>query len=263
MRLGTFNLLHGASLADGRVEPARLVEACLSLGATVLGLQEIDRGQERSGGADQTAAVAEAMGLDGSGWRFEPALFGEPGGKWRAASAGDASREPAYGVGLISRLPVRRWHSIRLPAAPVRSPVVVPGPGPRRLMWPRDEPRVAVAALVMGEQGPILVATTHLSFVPGWNLVQLRRLVASLGALVRDEPVPCILLGDLNMPAPVPSVVTRWRSLARRPTWPTMRPAIQIDHILARGPVGEVVAVDSPRLGISDHRALVVDLAKG
>ena len=84
MRLASFNVLHGRSLVDGEVSTARLVEACTSLEADVLALQEIDRNQARSGGVDQTAAVAEAMGA--AAWRFEPALVGEPGATWRAAA---------------------------------------------------------------------------------------------------------------------------------------------------------------------------------
>lgn len=263
MRLGTFNILHGVSISDGRADTDRLVAACVSLGATVLGLQEVDRDQDRSAAVDQTAAVAEGLGLDGSRWRFEPALVGEPGARWRAASPGESSGEPAYGIGLISSLPVRRWHTIGLPAAPVRSPVVVPGPGPRQIVWLRDEPRIALAAEVDAGEGPLLVATTHLSFVPGWNLVQLRRLVTALGVLARGRGLSCVLMGDLNLPAPLPGVVTGWRSLARRATWPALRPAIQIDHVLARGPVGQVVAVESPRVAVSDHRPLVVELATG
>ena len=89
MRLASFNVLHGRSLADATVSTDRLAAACASLDADVLGLQEIDRGQARSGGVDQTAAVADAMGA--VAWRFEPALIGEPGATWRAAVDGDTS----------------------------------------------------------------------------------------------------------------------------------------------------------------------------
>ena len=76
-------------------------------------------------------------------------------------------------MGLVSKLPVRRWHVIRLRAAKVRAPVAVPGGRGRFILLP-DEPRVALAAEVETPRGPLVVATTHLSFVPGWNLVQLR-----------------------------------------------------------------------------------------
>ena len=237
--------------------------ACASLDADVLGLQEVDRGQDRSGAVDQTEAVARGTGA--ADWRFEPALFGEPGGVWWPATAfgprrpahganGSFDGEAAYGVGLVSRLPVREWHVVHLPPARGRSPVYVPGR--HRFILLPDEPRAAVAALVDGPSGPLWVATCHLSFVPGWNAVQLRRLTRELGWLGH----PCVLLGDLNLPGTIPGRVSRWRTLARVKTFPADEPKLQIDHALGRGPLPSVRTVDAPRLSLSDHRALVIEL---
>ena len=55
MRLATFNLLNGRSLADGQVDLERLRDAVVALDADVLALQEVDRDQPRSHGADLTA----------------------------------------------------------------------------------------------------------------------------------------------------------------------------------------------------------------
>ncbi len=258
MRLASFNVLHGRSLVDGKVSTARLAEACASLDADVLALQEIDRNQARSGGDDQTAAVAEAMGA--GDWRFEPALVGEPGATWRAAVDGDHAAgpdggDPGYGVGLVSRLPVRAWHVVRLRAAKVRAPVAVPGGRGRFILLP-DEPRVALAAEVETSGGPVVVATTHLSFVPGWNLVQLRRLTRALAAF----GLPCVLLGDLNVPGGLPALVTGWRALAKVKTYPGVKPSLQIDHALGHGRLPVVRAATARELPLSDHRALLVDL---
>ena len=255
MRLASFNVLHGRSLADGQVDTERLVAACVSLDADVLALQEIDRNQARSGGVDQTAAVAEGMGAPA--WRFEPALIGEPGATWRAAAEEDdpASAEAGYGVGLVSWLPVRAWHVIRLRAAKVRAPVAVPGGRGRFILLP-DEPRVALAAEVETPIGPIVVATTHLSFVPGWNLVQLRRVTRALEAI----GLPCVLLGDLNVPGRLPVRATRWRSLATVRTFPGSKPSMQIDHALGHGLLPVVTSAGARELPLSDHRALIVDV---
>ena len=218
----------------------------------MLCLQEIDRGQSRSGGEDQTAAVAEALGADD--WRFQPALVGEPGGRWRPATPADGEGgEPGYGVGIVSRLPVEGWHRLTLAAAPVRSPVFVPGGKGRAVLLP-DEPRAVLAADLAGA---VRVATTHLSFVPGYNLVQLRRATRWLASL---GPTPCILLGDLNLPGPFPALATGWRRLARARTYPADRPSLQVDHALGRGPLPPVAAAATRRLPLSDHLALVVDV---
>ena len=254
MRLATLNLLNGMSLEDRTVTPARLTEAVHALRADVVGLQEVDRGQSRSHGADLTRSVADAMGAEH--WRFVPALVGTPGGTWRAATDADhGTSEASYGIGLVSRWPVVSWHVTRLPAAPVRSPVVLPGT--RQVVWLQDEPRVGLAAVVDSPAGRLTVATTHLSFVPVWNGVQLRTLTADLARL----PGPRVLLGDLNMPPPFPRTLTRWRVLARTPTYPAWEPRIQLDHVLASGPLPPVTAVEAPQLAVSDHRGLLVELA--
>lgn len=245
----------------------RLVEACASLDADVLCLQEIDRGQARSDGVDQTAAIAARMGA--TAWRFEPALIGEPGGTWRPAAdedsaatvdsqAVDEGQAPSagYGIGMVLRLPVRDWHVVRLKAARVRAPVAVPGGRGRLILLP-DEPRVGLAAEVDGPSGPLLVATTHLSFVLGYNLFQLRRLTRALAAF----GPPCLLLGDLNVPGPFPRLVSGWRPLSAAKTYPAGSPRLQVDHVLGHGPVPAVTSVTTRRMPLSDHLALVVDLA--
>jgi endonuclease/exonuclease/phosphatase family metal-dependent hydrolase len=253
VRIASLNLLHGRSLSDGLVDAARVREAVVLLAPDVLGLQEVDRAQPRSHGLHLTREVAEAVGA--ADWRFAPALVGEPGASWRSAGdADDETTEPSYGCGLVSRHPVRSWHVVRLPAARVRSPILLPGT--RRVMWLPDEPRVGLAAVVDGPLGVMTVATTHLSFVPGWNVVQLIRLVRSL----RRLPAPRVLIGDLNLPGAVPRTVTGWRSLARVPTYPVSEPRWQLDHALASGRLPPVRSVEAPALPVSDHRALVVEL---
>jgi endonuclease/exonuclease/phosphatase family metal-dependent hydrolase len=260
VRLATFNLLNGTSPDDGRVDAARLREAARSLRADVVGLQEVDRGQHRSHGLDLTGEVAAAVGAADGDWRFVPALVGTPGGEWRAATSSDiplaaGNAVPHYGVGLVSRWPVRSWHVVRLPAAPVRSPVMLPGT--RQLTWLPDEPRVGLAAVVESPSGVVTVATTHLSFVPVWNGVQLRTLVAAL----QDLPGPRVLLGDLNLPGGLPRWLTRWTVLAKAATYPAWKPRVQLDHALGSGALPPVTAVETPRLSVSDHRALVVEMA--
>jgi endonuclease/exonuclease/phosphatase family metal-dependent hydrolase len=223
----------------------------------VLCLQEVDRGQSRSGHAHQTELVASAMGAPA--WRFEPAIIGEPGAAWRPATddGDDAEQGAGYGVALISRRPVSRWHVIHLAPAPIRSVVYVPTQ--RRVILLPDEPRVAVAAEIDTPAGPIVVTSSHLSFVPGWNIWQLRLLTRRLAELV----LPCVLLGDLNLPGPVVRLTARsWRPLALAKTFPAQAPKLQIDHALGLGDLPAVRRVFAELLPLSDHRALVVDLGE-
>jgi endonuclease/exonuclease/phosphatase family metal-dependent hydrolase len=257
VRLVTFNLLHGRSLADGLVDEERLASAVTALDADILALQEVDRDQSRSGRLDQTAIAAQALGAPSH--RFAAAVVGTPGERFRPLTDDDDGHgEPCYGVGLVSRYPVRSWQVTRLSPAPVRAPVLMPDGRPRLL---RDEPRVVLAAVLDTPYGPLTAAATHLSFVPGWNIHQLRQVVRALRAL----PAPRLLLGDLNLPAGLSALVSRWRPLGRQPTYPAEQPRVQLDHVLADPRDGErlgaVAAVHTPLSTVSDHRPLVVDLA--
>ena len=121
VRVATFNLLHGRSVAHGGVDVEDLRAAAAEIDADVVGLQEVDRHQERSGVVDQTAEVAAALGAEH--WRFAPSLNGTPGADeaWTRSRDDDGATTtgPTYGVGLVSRLPVRSWEVRRFGPAPV------------------------------------------------------------------------------------------------------------------------------------------------
>ena len=250
MRLATFNVLHGRSPTDERVDLDRYAGAIRHLDADVLALQEVDRDQSRSHGADLTAVAAEASGA--ADFRFAAALAGIPD-RWSRATGDEPSGTPLYGVGLVSRHPVRAWRVIRLPAMPGRVPVLFPGR--TKPVVVTDEPRVAVVARVDAPDGAVTVVSTHLSFIPWWNVVQLRRLLAA----VRDDH-PLVLMGDLNMGPARAARATGMRPLAAAPTFPAHAPREQLDHVLARGPLRPVVRAAAQQLPLSDHRALSVVL---
>lgn len=319
LRIATFNLLHGQPLADdGGPLPypddpgAPLADAVAALDADVLAIQEVDRHQQRSGLVDQAAVAAKAMGA--SDWRFAAALHGTPApvAGWLPDPSvrglrvygpdevGTAAGLPAYGTALLTRLPVQHWRARRFAPAPFGLPLRVAG---RRGLTPvPDEPRAAVAAVLVGAGGPFTVVATHLSFVPGWNVAQL----AAVRRWIADLPRPHLVLGDFNLIGAVPRTVlggataldrttsrerlraaraarrdrraqpgpyrrrTRghrprlhgWYDLASTPTYPSHRPAVQFDHVLAAGvPRSAVGTAEAPRTGVSDHRPLVVEVS--
>lgn len=250
MRIATFNILHGRSLDDGEVDVDRLAAAVKSLDADVLGLQEVDRDQPRSMNADLTAVAAEAMGA--TEHQFVAALAGTPGGTWMAATGDEQPGSATYGIALLSRYPVVSWRVIRLPA--LRAAVPMWFKGSRKPVWVRDEPRVAVAAVLDGPFGEVTVCTTHLSFIPGWSALQLSRLVRSLTG-TRE---PLVLIGDLNMGPGQATQVTGLRGAGTAPTFPVDEPQRQLDHVLVRGGLRATGPAETPRLPLSDHRPLVV-----
>ncbi|HWY01775.1 MAG TPA: endonuclease/exonuclease/phosphatase family protein [Mycobacterium sp.] len=253
MRVATFNILHGRTLGDG-VDPQRLRDCVRHLDADVLTLQEVDFEQPRSDRADLTAAATETMGAVEH--RFVAAISGTPGATWMAATGHEQPGTAAYGIALLSRFPVASWQVVRLPRIPMRFPMYLPGPN--RVMVVNEEPRAAVIAQLHTPRGRLTVANTHLSFVPGWNRRQLRRLIHDL----RGFPGPRLLMGDLNMKPPT---VRRWsgmRTLALAATFPADTPNRQLDHILTDDDRLRSGATEAELMPISDHRPLVVDLER-
>jgi endonuclease/exonuclease/phosphatase family metal-dependent hydrolase len=252
VRLVTFNILHGRSLADGRVDIERFATAIRSLDPDVLALQEVDRDQPRSHRADLTAVAAEAMGAVSH--RFVAAIAGTPDATWMAATGAEQPGTAAYGVALLARYPADSWQVVRL--APIRFRFPMWLPGPRRVVIVKEEPRAALIGTLRTPLGPLTVASTHLSFVPGWGARQLRRLRRDLAA----SADPVVLMGDLNIPGDRPESITGYRTLGSAPTFPADEPTRQLDHILLRGDLAPVRSVCAPELPLSDHRPLVVEL---
>ena len=247
MRVATFNILHGRVPSDQHVDPAGLAES-------VRRLQEVDQNQSRSGFRDLTTVAAEAMGAPHH--RFVAAIEGTPGATWVAATGDQQPDDAAYGVALLSRHPVRAWEVVRLEPVPTKVPLRFKGkPG---VYLVRDEPRVAVVAIVETPQGRVTVANTHLSFISWWNGRQLRRVVR---ALERCHG-PVVLVGDLNMGPDRARRITGLEPAASHLTFPQDAPAEQIDHILV-GPGLTVGSSGAQALPISDHRALWADVHIG
>ena len=253
MRIATFNILSGRSPQDDRVDEGRFVEVIERLDADLLGLQEVDRNQPRSQHLDLTAVAAEAMGAVDH--RFVAALSGEPQW-WTAATGQEPPDSAAYGVAFLSRYPVTAWRVVRLPPAPFRVPHR--WPGQRLPDWVRDETRVAVVAEVESPSGPLRVVTTHLSFLRIWNVRQLRVLLRGIGD---RSDVPLVLMGDLNMGRRTAERITGLRPLARGATFPATSPVLQIDHLLTTDDGPHARSGGPMRLPMSDHCALVADLA--
>lgn len=252
LRCATFNLLHGLNLANGRVELSAAADAIAALDVDLVALQEVDRSQPRSGRTDQVGELARRLGWHGV---FGAALNGSPDRSWVTAdpaSGGETDGRPAYGVGLLSRWPLRRAVRIRLPGGGdgARKPGATPGrPG-----WDY-EPRVALAATLTVDGIDVRVVSTHLSYLPWRGLAQLR---AAAGAV--DRGLPSVLLGDLNLAAwAVRLTLPGWRHVGGAATYPTWRPRLQLDHILVRGAIrvrGTAVAERS----CSDHLPIVCHL---
>ncbi|GHE11741.1 endonuclease/exonuclease/phosphatase [Klenkia taihuensis] len=256
VRVGSFNLASGRDASGRSVDAGALAAAVADLDVDVLALQEVDVDQPRSHRVHQPAVVAGALGA--TDWRFAPTLAGtpDPFASWSRLDPvldQGSLTGPHYGIALVSRLPVRRWHVLHLDPGPLKLPLVAPDPrtGARRLWWFPDEPRAAVAAELDG----LMVVATHLSFAAPTAARQLRRVHRWVAGL----PGPVVVAGDLNLGGSLSALVTGGRRLVAERTWPAPDPKVQFDHVLslhgARGRDPEVRQLD-----VGDHRLVAVTL---
>ncbi|WP_280715185.1 endonuclease/exonuclease/phosphatase family protein [Kitasatospora sp. MAP5-34] len=250
------------------------------------------------GAADwRFAAALHGRPAPSAGWVPDPSVTGLQ--VYGPGEVGLGTELPSYGTALLTRLPVHHWRARRFAPAPFGLPLRVAGR--RGLTPVPDEPRVAVAAVLEGRLGQFTVVATHLSFVPGWNMAQLaavRRWIADLpkpylvlGDFNLIGAVPRTVLGSATaldrestrervrdaraarraraaLPGPRRRRVREprprlhgWYDLAKTPTYPSHRPTVQFDHVLAMGvPRTAVGPAEAPRAAVSDHRPLVVEV---
>lgn len=137
-----------------------IAELLASFEADVIALQEVDRLTERSGRADQSAELAELLGMEHS---FAAAL---------EQSRGE------YGIALLSRFAFARAERIELPRAG------------------GFQPRVAIDAdLCAGGEEPLRVLALHADVFP-WAAAAQTRFVARLAAESVGNGV--VVTGDFN-----------------------------------------------------------------
>jgi endonuclease/exonuclease/phosphatase family metal-dependent hydrolase len=158
LRVVSYNIRHGRGM-DDVVDLDRTARVIRELSPDLVGLQEVDRGAERSGGTDQAAELGARLGLH--------AVFG----------AFMDYQGGAYGMAILSRFPPIRSWSIPLPEG--------------------NEPRIALAVAVSPAPGDTLVlVNVHFDWVADdrYRLAQARALASVLDTLSH----PHLLVGDLN-----------------------------------------------------------------
>jgi endonuclease/exonuclease/phosphatase family metal-dependent hydrolase len=274
MRITSWNILHGMAIppAAKGVEPISLADAGRKIAAElvpdVIGVQECDYVLERSGNVNQIAEIATSIGAPH--FAFAPCIIGTPGEKWRKLGDGDLkiisnsdsskSHNGSYGIGIASKIEVTQWHRLDLGNSPIGAPLLIPGdesgPGKMRPIYIRDEPRVAMAATLVNGY---TVINTHLSFVPGFNLRQLRKLKRWARELEQSTDTIAIIIGDLNLPKNLPVVASQWKSLVTQATYPSWGAKIQFDYILSKATVASQ-NLPTVLTGVSDHLPLSVEI---
>ena len=270
MRVISWNLLHGQvipPLAEQDWQQNLITSAkdvAKHFQPDFISLQEVDYLQPRSGNINQTKLIAESMGL--KYWYYLPALLGTPGSRWQkvknlepgiiSQNTNNPSPNTSYGIGFATSVPIKKIYTKALGRSIIGMPLLVPkdnGKG-ARFIYVKDEPRVALIAEL--ENG-LTIATTHLSFVPFVNVFQLNRLIIALKKL---SGVP-VLVGDLNLPANIPSKLSGFKSVISQSTYPSWKPKIQFDYIMvANNQEVQATPFSTIKPNISDHVPIGVEL---
>jgi len=273
MKIATWNILHGMAVPEGQIHNERLAARAALLNVDLLAIQEVDYFQERSHYADQASVIAESMGAPFISRAF--AITGTPGEKWTKwepasnsngsfsidtdtgrASNGARGKTPCYyGNGIISRIPIVEEFRLELGRSKVGAPLAIPEtvPGKSRpkikVIYIHDEPRVAQAIHLANG---ITVINTHLSFVPGMNIYQLRKIQQWAKTLPGEK----ILVGDLNLPGKIPAKIIKWQGAASELTYPSWGARVQFDHIMSWQKIDFPPATQM----VSDHLPLGIEL---
>lgn len=247
MKLATWNILFGTALREGE----SLTKAIAELDADVLALQEVDYLQPRSGNSKMIEELSTSCSYNH--WVFAPTLHGTPGSTWVPATTIHSSHRlvelpTSYGIGMLSRIPVREWKYLHLGKSPIGMPLLVTTPAGSRPAYVPDEPRIAVAAML---ENDITVIAAHLSFVPPVNSLQLRKMKRWAESL----PGKKVFLGDFNALLFGKSGLT---SLHGSKSYPGWNPKVKFDFILSNEVKATELKHEYP--GVSDHMPLAVRL---
>ena len=253
-------------LAADRVKLGQGIQA---IGADVIGIQEVDEKLGRSGNISQTKLVSEAMGT--RHWGFAPVIIGEPGAKWRKLNAAELmviteenreqNTEGSYGIAIVSKIPIIHWDRLELGKSVFGMPLVIPAENKKgkqsiRFIYVADEPRVALAATL---DCGWTVINTHLSFVPGVNYWQLRKIKNWAKKLSEQYKTQVLIIGDMNLPKGLPAVGSSWNSLVTHNSYPSWGAKIQFDYILSNTlQPGQFEALPTVVTGMSDHLPMSV-----
>ncbi|MEI6648445.1 MAG: endonuclease/exonuclease/phosphatase family protein [Actinomycetes bacterium] len=259
MRLATWNILHGKIITKAGADDAltALAKAIQTLDGDLIGLQEVDHFHPRSNSVHQTQNAATAMGA--VNWAFAPSFFvvghderDIQGSDQLVVTDQDSNEIPAYGIAIISKVPVLKWERLNLQRARFGKIMRISEGAKSKRFYAKDHARSALAAVL----SDCIVVNTHLSFVSPFNFFQSREVMRWGERLGKKYQLPVFLMGDFNLHHG--TRFSKWKSLGAGLTFPIWEPDRQIDYIMAldeKKSSSKIIA-----LAISDHKALVCDL---
>jgi endonuclease/exonuclease/phosphatase family metal-dependent hydrolase len=228
-RVVSYNIRHGRGM-DDKLDLARTAATLRRLNPDIVGLQEVDLRVRRSGSVNQAAELGKRLKMHAAFGAFM-----DHDGGW-------------YGMGILSRYPLRNVQSVVLPVG--------------------NEPRVALAAEVrLPSDESLMVVNVHFDWVEDddFRFAQASALAEYLLGL----KMPYVLLGDFN-DEPGSRTISLFRSLAgeaKKPasdhfTYSAAQPEKEIDFVFFWPPtrwVARRTRIVDEKLA-SDHRPVFTEL---
>ena len=231
LRVMSYNIHHGEGL-DGKLDLERIAKVITEAKADIVGLQEVDRGVERTQKRDLPAELAKLTGL---AVQFDKNI---------AHQGGD------YGNAVLTRFPIKRAKNTHLKSL---------ANGEQR----------GVQQLVLEIHGrEVLFMNTHLDARRDpaereHSATELRAIAAAAGAM------PIILVGDFNAVPTAPSVAAirdfltdSWTVVSKEPgfTIPVKKATRRIDYIWITPASITPVKMAVLYSEASDHLPIVAEL---
>jgi len=228
LRVMAYNIHHGEGM-DEVLDLERIAALIREVDPDLVALQEVDSVVTRTKGVDQASELARLTGMDS---RF---------GRFMAYQGG------AYGMAVLSRLPLRSSNNYRLPDG--------------------DEPRTALAVEVElpGSKKRFRFIGIHFYRTEEERLAQAQRMEEYLAS---EEEMTTFLAGDFNSQpgtAVLQHLESSWTVVDKGHdhfTFPSYGPEREIDFFMYRAQ-GEVEIIHQEILNepvMSDHQPLVMDV---
>ncbi|MFC5987637.1 endonuclease/exonuclease/phosphatase family protein [Marinicrinis lubricantis] len=224
LKVVTYNIHHGRGL-DDQVDIRRIAEELREEGADIIGLQEVDRYNIRSGFKDQIEALGAELGM---AWAYAPALkFGII----------------QYGNAVLSKYPIEAADQYELPG--------------------KRENRTLLRVQIRYGDELLDVWNTHLGVSEADRRKQMPLLLQILKTVEpKERTMPTILLGDFNMLGDHPlmeELLRDWEKVQPQGLAATVLSGLEIDHILLKGHFWTRDAFTLPTYS-SDHNPVVAEL---
>jgi endonuclease/exonuclease/phosphatase family metal-dependent hydrolase len=231
IRVMSYNIHHGEGL-DAKLDLERIAKLITDAKADIVGLQEVDRGSERTQKRDLPAELAKLTGMTVQFDKNIPNQGGE------------------YGNAVLTKFPIKRAKNTHLKS------------------FANGEQR-GVQQLVLDIRGrEVLFMNTHLDArrEPAereHSATELQQIVAAAGAM------PVILVGDFNAAPTAPSVAKvrefltdAWPVVNQDPgfTIPVRKPTRRIDYVFITKSSVEPVKMEVLQSEASDHLPIIAEL---